>query len=352
MKNENFSIGNKSIKRHSNVFIIAEVGQAHDGSLGLAHSYIDAAAECNVDAVKFQTHFAKEESSKHDTFRVNFSYEDKSRYDYWKRLEFTEQQWAELKNHCDAKGVTFLSSVFSHKAVDLLANLGVDAWKIASGEVSNTPMLLKILETKKPVIASNGLCDLNDLTELKKECDNRDVPLAILQCTSQYPCLPESIDIKNIAYLQKMFKTSVGLSDHSGSVLPSIAAMALGASILEVHMTFDKRSFGPDSKSSLTIEQLKELCAARDLFADLFKDNVGNQDSTEMKKLFEKSFYALSDIKAGDKFNWANVITLKPALGIHASQYQKLIGIKSNKFIRAGDPIYFEDTINEKTQGT
>src|SRR5262245_14472502 len=143
--------------------IVGEVAQAHEGSLGFAHAYIEAIATTGADAVKFQTHIAAAESTPLEPWRVKFSEQDASRYDYWKRMEFTEDQWCGLKKHADEKGLKFLSSPFSVEAVELLTRVGVSAWKIASGEVSNTQMFERIAATKLPVILSSGMSPLSEI---------------------------------------------------------------------------------------------------------------------------------------------------------------------------------------------
>ncbi|CAN0044541.1 unnamed protein product, partial [Chrysoparadoxa australica] len=182
-------------------YIIAEIGQAHDGSLGIAHSYIDALAATGVDAIKWQTHIAEAESSDLEPFRVNFSYEDKTRFDYWKRMEFTIDQWAGLKRHCDEKGVEFISSPFSNKAVDLLEEIGVARYKIGSGEVNNLLLLEKIAQTGKPIILSSGMSSFSELSETIKFLKPFGNQLSILQCTTAYPTKPEDWGLNVISDL-------------------------------------------------------------------------------------------------------------------------------------------------------
>ena len=146
-------------------FLIAEIGQAHDGSLGMLHSYIDALGDTGVNAIKFQTHIAEAESSEYEPFRVKFSYQDKTRYDYWKRMEFTLDQWKEIKKHCDDLNLEFISSPFSNLAVDWLEEIGVQKYKIASGEINNHLMLEKIAKTGKDIILSSGLSNFTELDE-------------------------------------------------------------------------------------------------------------------------------------------------------------------------------------------
>ncbi len=182
------------MKEHGNLpnfSIVGEVAQAHDGSLGMAHAFIDAIAKSGADAVKFQTHIAAAESTPAEPWRVKFSYQDATRYDYWKRMEFTEAQWRELKQHADERNLLFLSSPFSLEAVDMLQRIGIPAWKVASGEISNVPMLEKMLATGLPIILSSGMSPFRELEARVRQVQEAGNDLAILQCTSMYPTPPE-----------------------------------------------------------------------------------------------------------------------------------------------------------------
>ena len=254
---KNIKIGKKIIGDKHLPYIIAEVAQAHDGSLGMAHSYIDAAAEAGVDAIKFQTHFAEQESTFNDKFRIRFSYEDKNRFEYWKRIEFDKSGWEKLKKYAEKKGLTFLSSPFSLKAVNLLSSLNVSAWKIGSGEVQNFEMLSQIKLSKKPILISNGMSTESEIKKTLKFLNKKNV--ALLYCVSSYPSKNSEIDINEISLLKKKFKVPVGFSDHSGSIYPSQIAMCSGANLVEVHVNFDRKMFGPDSSSSVTFEELKKI---------------------------------------------------------------------------------------------
>ena len=187
------------------VFIIAEIAQAHDGSLGLLHSYIDAVSKAGVDAIKFQTHIAEAESSVHEPFRVNFSYEDKTRFDYWKRMEFTLDQWKEIKKHCDEVGLEFMSSPFSNAAVDILEEVGVKRYKIGSGEVNNFLLLEKIAKTNKPIIISSGMSSFEELDRTIDFLKERKVTYSILQCTTSYPTRPEQYGFNVINQLKEKY---------------------------------------------------------------------------------------------------------------------------------------------------
>jgi len=311
-------------------FIIAEIAQAHEGSLGMAHAYIDAVSAAGADAIKFQMHIASEESSKEEQWRVKFSYEDDSRYDYWHRMEFTREQWAGLKKHSEEKGLEFICSPFSLEAVDFLDSIGMRIWKIASGEVGSTYLLDAMIETKKPIILSSGMSYDEELTAafdyVKKAC----VPVAVMQCTSQYPSSPESIGIKKIPEFIYKYNCPVGLSDHSGEIYPSLAAVAFGASMIEVHATMSKEMFGPDVMSSVTTGQLKQLVEGvryteRMVKAPFIKDEV-TDSMKELRRIFNKSIMAKHDIKSGEKIEMSSLVFVKPALGIPAGRYKEVIG--------------------------
>ena len=236
----------------SRCLIIAEVAQAHDGSLGTAHAYIDAAARAGADAVKFQTHIAAAESTPGEPWRVKFSLQDASRYEYWKRMEFTEEQWVGLKTHADQRGLKFISSPFSMEAVDLLERIGVAAWKVASGECTNAPLLRRMMTSGKPVLLSTGMSPLREIDTLVEQASDRHTDLTLLQCTSSYPCPPEKVGLNMIPFLRQRYGCKVGLSDHSGTIFPGLAGAAIGLDALEVHITFSRECFGPDVPASVT----------------------------------------------------------------------------------------------------
>lgn len=332
------------------IYIIAEIGQAHEGSLGILHSYIDALAHCKVDAIKFQTHIAQAESSEYEPFRVKFSYEDDTRYDYWQRMEFTLEQWKGIKEHCDKVGLEFISSPFSNMAVDLLEEVGVKKYKIGSGEVSNFLMLEKIAKTGKDIILSSGMSnyqELDDTIEFLKPFNNN---LSILQCTTKYPTSAEDIGLNVLEELKVRYNIPVGLSDHSSTIYPSLAAASMGASILEFHVVFDKTMFGPDSKSSLTLSEVKTLVeGVRFIETSLLNkiDKYNNEQFKDLKKIFEKSLAVNKTLKKGDILTFDDLEAKKPfGYGISAKEYKKVIGKTINKDLKKWDFLKEED-INE-----
>jgi N-acetylneuraminate synthase len=309
---------------------IAEIAQAHDGSLGILHSYIDALAITGVDAVKFQVHIAEAESSEHEPFRVKFSLEDKSRFDYWKRMEFTTAQWKEIKQHCNAVGLEFLASPFSNAAVDLLEEVGVNYYKIGSGEVSNFLLLEKIAQTGKPLILSSGMSSLQELDETVAFLKSKNVDFSMVQCTTAYPTQPVNYGLNMIQELRNRYKVSVGFSDHSAKIETCIAAVALGAEIIEFHVVFDKRMFGPDSQSSLTIEETATLVKAiRNIEVALQNpvDKNNTAEFTSLKNIFEKSLAVNKNLKAGHLLTFNDLEAKKPkGYGIDAAKFQEIIG--------------------------
>jgi N,N'-diacetyllegionaminate synthase len=310
--------------------IIAEIGQAHDGSLGTAHAFLDALSETGVDAVKFQTHIAEAESSDFEPFRIKFSRQDASRYEYWKRMEFTLAQWQGISDHCKDLGIKFISSPFSNAAVDLLNEVGVDAFKIGSGEVSNLLLLEKIAQAKKPVILSSGMSDLTELDKAINFLREFSIPVSVLQCTTAYPTKPEQWGLNVIEVLKKRYELSVGFSDHSGNIFSSLAAASLGAEIFEFHVVFDKRQFGPDTIASITIDQAKVMVQGIREIQLALKNPVEKTDIAkfaELKQMFGKSLAVNKDLDKGHVLTFEDLESKKPGnQGIPASIFKEVIG--------------------------
>ena len=342
-----FKIGNRLVGPGAPCLIIGEVAQAHDGSLGTAHAYIDAISRAGADAVKFQTHIARAESSLQEPFRVKFSPQDDTRYDYWKRMEFTPEQWAGLAQHAREKSLIFLSSPFSEEAVDLLAGLDMPAWKIPSGEVNNPLLWERILATHLPVILSTGMSHHDEIDRAVARMQSQEVSFAVLQCTSKYPVPPEEVGLDLIPYFRSRYSCPTGLSDHSGKIYPGLAAATLGANILEVHVTFSREMFGPDVAASLTTAELAQLVEGmRFIEASLAgaseKDRLAD-DMATMRTIFGKSLVARTELQKGQKLERAQVTARKPGWGIPASQLDEVLGktlkhdVPRDKFLEPGD---------------
>lgn len=327
--------------------IIAEVAQSHDGSLGMAHAFIDAAASAGADAIKFQTHIADEESSSEEPWRTKFSYQDESRLDYWRRMEFSPEQWNRLKQHADEAGIHFLSSPFSTKAVDLLENIGVSAWKIASGEINNTPLLDRVLATKQAIILSTGLSEFTEITAAASYIKAAGNPLALLQCTSQYPCAPEHIGLNVMDQFRDTFDCAVGLSDHSGTIYSGLAAATHQIQVLEVHIALSREMFGPDVIASITTDELKSLVEGIRYIESINNHPVDKSkpdpNAQALRNIFMKSIFSSCNIKRGDTITADNITTKKPGTGIAANKFAQVIGKKANKDIAANSLLTKDD---------
>ena len=325
-------ISDKYIGDSESPFIIAEIGQAHEGSLGIAHSYIDAVSKTGADAIKFQTHYAEEESTLDEKFRIKFSYEDKSRYDYWKRMEFDKNEWKELYDHAKDLGLIFLSSPFSNKSFEILNNIGIPAWKLGSGEFKSNSLLKKMVKSNKPILFSTGMSSMNEISRFYKFLKDHNSEFAIFQCTSQYPTKPSNVGLNLITEFKKLFNVPIGLSDHTGKIFSPLAALSLGASIIEVHVTFNKQMFGPDISSSIDIEDLSFLVNAKN---EIFKylSNPVDKDKMSLKlknmrDIFSKSLTLSKNLKAGEIIKKEHLIEKKPGTGIPISKINDIVGKK------------------------
>ena len=325
--------------------IIAEIGNTHEGSLGLAKCFIRAAADCGVDAVKFQTHIFEAESLPDAPNPPYFS--DETRQAYFDRVGFSQATWQKLKNYAEKQcKVEFLSSPFSLEAVDLLETIGVKAYKIASGEVTNLPLLIKIAATGRSVFLSSGMSSWSELDEAVETLINsgcRD--LVILQCTSEYPCPPQEAGLNVLSELKKRYDLPVGLSDHTIGSAVSIAAVAMGASVIEKHFTLSKQMYGPDAKFSMTPSEFKLMVQGiRDVDAALATKIDKDQKATAlgtMKDTFQKSIIAESEIAAGAIIEAHHLAFKKPGNGIPANRFKDLIGKKAINKIPKNAMLYW-----------
>jgi N,N'-diacetyllegionaminate synthase len=329
------------------VLIIAEVAQAHDGSLGMAHAYIDAIANTGANAVKFQTHLAAAESTPSEPWRVKFSDQDATRYDYWRRMEFTEAQWRSLKKHAEEKGIQFLSSPFSVEAVELLTRVGVAAWKVASGEVGNIPMFARIAATGLPIFLSTGMSPLNEIDAAVERIKTCRLPLTLLQCTSLYPCPPQKLGLNLIPFFRQRYGCSVGLSDHSGTIYPGLAAATLGIDVLEVHVTLSREMFGPDVPASVTTAELRQLVEGI-RFIEKMRANPVSKDEmavemAPLRDLFTKSVVARVDLPAGTVLEEKHLAVKKPGTGLPVARLPDLLGRTLRFSVKADHPLQESD---------
>lgn len=326
------------------VVVIAEVAQAHDGSLGMAHAHIDAIADAGADAVKFQTHIAAAESTPGEPWRVRFSYEDDTRFDYWRRMEFTEEQWAGLREHAQQRGLAFLSSPFSLEAFELLERVGVAAWKVASGETANPVLLDRVAAGGLPILLSTGMSPWAEIDgAVQRVRAHTNAPLAVLQCTSAYPTAPEDLGLNLVGELGERYAAAAGLSDHSGTIFPSLAATALGGRVVEVHVALSRHMFGPDTPASVTVEELGELVRGvrmldRALASPVDKDAMADRLEAT-RALFTRSVVARRDLAAGAVLAEEDLAVKKPGGGLPPGRLPELVGRRLEAAVAADEPL-------------
>ena len=320
--------------------IIAEIGSVHDGSFGNALRLVDAAADAGANIVKFQTHIPEAETLTNAPNPNYFRLE--SRYEYFQRTSFTPKQWTKIAKHCEDINVGFLSSPFSLEAVDLLENVGVDSYKIPSGEVTNIPLLERVRTTGKPVYLSSGMSNWDELDQAVQILNVGDL-LTIMQCTSAYPCPPEKVGLNIISEMKKRYQIDVGFSDHTLGFAASIGSVVMGANVIEKHFTFSKLMYGSDAIHSMEPMEFKKFCQEISDVYSMRESYVDKDDLVpfeEMKKIFEKSIVTSKNLKAGTILSFEDLSFKKPGDGIKASAYRDLIGKivkfdlpKNHKFI-------------------
>ncbi|NEW91524.1 N-acetylneuraminate synthase family protein [Rhodopseudomonas sp. BR0M22] len=307
-------------------YVIAEIGSVHDGSFGNACRLIEAAADCGADAVKFQTHIAEAETLLDAPSPSYFSAEPRA--DYFRRTGFSTEQWLRLAAVAAAAKVDFLSSPFSLEAVDLLEQVGIGAYKVPSGEVSNVPLLERIARTGKPIFLSSGMSSWAELDAAVAACHGGG-QVTLLQCTSAYPCPPEKVGLNVMVEMASRYKLPVGYSDHTMGFAAPIAAVALGATVIEKHFTFSRLMYGSDAKHSMEPDQFRLLCrelkdAGRMMASEVDKNDLSAV--TDMKLIFEKSIVAAAELPAGTEIAESHLAFKKPGDGIPAAKYRDLIG--------------------------
>ncbi|NBT26538.1 MAG: N-acetylneuraminate synthase [Actinobacteria bacterium] len=337
----------KDVLLGKDLLVVAEIAQAHDGRVDDAHRLIDAAARAGVDAVKFQTHLAAAESTAREPWRVRFSTRDATRRDYWKRMEFSLAQWKEFRAHCQEVGVEFFSSPFSPESIDLLLEVGVRLWKVASGEVNNLQLLSLLRDTGLPVILSSGLSTMVELRSALDHLALKSQEVAVLQCATQYPTSPDRVGLNVITRLHSELGCVVGISDHSSTIFPSIAAAALGARIFETHIKDSADVSGPDSSSSLDEQQLASLVEGVHFIRAAVMNPVDKDSLSEnqlsMREIFGRSLVTARDLALGHVLTAGDLAYKKPGGGLDFTWATKLIGGKVTRSLSADEAIRIED---------
>lgn len=344
-----FKIGNKFIGDNYPCFIIAEAGVNHDGDMKKAKKLIDIAKDAGADCVKFQTWITEEIITK-DTKQAEYQEKNtgkkESQYEMIKRLELSFEEFKELKKYSDRKKIIFLSTPDDERSVDFLGELGVEAFKIGSGEITNLFILKKIAQKGKPIIMSTGMAtitEIQDATHTIYEIGNKS--LAILHCTSQYPTKFEDVNLNAMITLKSSFNTIIGYSDHTEGILVPQVAVSMGAKIIEKHFTYDKNALGPDHRCSLNPYELKEMIFAIRKVELIMgeKDKNPTNEENKLKKLVRKTVVAKLDIPKGELIT-KNMLTVKRSTGnLEPKEIYSIIGKISKKDIKKDEPISLND---------
>lgn len=316
------------------VFIIAEAGVNHNGSLDLAKKLVDKALEAGVDCIKFQT-FKSENLVSMSAQMAEYQKEnlgkDESQYKMLKELEISFEEFKELKKYCEEKNIMFLSTPFDLESCDFLNDLDMKIFKIPSGEITNLPYLRKINSFGKKVILSTGMANLNEIQDalnVLKDCD-----VSLLHCTTEYPCPYDNVNLNAIDTLKKEFKLEVGYSDHTQGIEVPIAAVAKGATIIEKHFTLDRNMEGPDHKASLEPNELKQMVTSIRNIEKAFGNGTKEPQECEKKniEIARKSIVAKINIKKGEIFTENNLTTKRPGSGISPMKWDFIIGKTATK---------------------
>lgn len=325
--------------------IISELGMTHDGSFGQAKSMIKASADCGVDAVKLQMHISEEETVKDAPQPPYFNAEP--RYEYFERTAFSMEKWMQLKEYAHSLGLYFIVSPFSIAACKHLVDLGVDAIKIPSGEVTNVPYLEYLSHIDIPIIVSSGMSSIDELAECMDILMSQKDNIGLMQCTSEYPCTPEHIGLNVIdEFREKYPSIPIGFSDHSAGEWAAIAAFMKGAKIVEKHFTLSKLMYGPDAAVSMDPCEMKQLCESIKNLEKAIDSPVDKEDCLKygsMKNVFQKSIVASRNLSAGTILTADMLAYKKPGDGVETKYYKKLIGKTLSRNMKKDEKFVMED---------
>ena len=335
-------------------FIVAETGVNHNGSLEIARKLIDVSVQAGADAVKFQTFRADRlvtaTASKAD-YQIGNMGTDESQFEMLEKLEISLEMHRELFSYCNKKDIIFMSTPFDEESVDLLDNLGMQIFKISSGEITNKPLLQHIASKKKPIILSTGMSFLGEvekaigwINEIWNKL-NINPKLTLLHCVSNYPANVEDSNLAAMKTMEAAFGLTVGYSDHSCGLEISIAAVALGAKVIEKHITLDRNMQGPDHKASLEPEEFVAMVTAIRNVEKAMGDGVKKPTKREndRKKTVRRSLVTAKEIKAGDTISPNDILIKRPGTGIPAEFKDKVVGMKSGSDISVDSVIKWED---------
>lgn len=314
------------------VKIIAEAGVNHNGNISLAKRMVDVAKEAGADYVKFQTFkpekLASKFASKAD-YQKETTDKNESQQDMLKKLALKDEEYKELATYCEKKGIGFISTPFETDSLRVLEMIDMDFWKLSSGEVTNYPFLVEVARTKKPVVLSTGMSNLEEVRQaIKVLKSNGTTKISLLHCNTQYPTPYEDVNLLAMKTLQEAFECEVGYSDHTPGIEVSIAAVALGATIIEKHFTLDKSMDGPDHKASLEPDELKAMVGAIRHIERAIGNGKKVMSKSEQANLsiVRKSIVAAKNIRKGEVLSEENISTKRPGTGISPMKWEEVIG--------------------------
>jgi N,N'-diacetyllegionaminate synthase len=329
------------------IFIIAEAGVNHNGNIEIAKKMIEVAKQCGADAVKFQTFKTEEVISKHapkaEYQKLNTG-ETKSQLEMVKKLELSFEDFIELKEYCDKVGIMFLSTPFDFQSIEFLHSLGLEIFKIPSGEITNLPYLEKIGKLRKKIILSTGMADLGEIEDaldilISNGTERENITL--LHCNTEYPTPYEDVNLLAMITIREAFKVKVGYSDHTLGIEVPIAAAALGASIIEKHFTLDKNMEGPDHRASLEPYELKAMIDAIRNIEKALGNGIKKPSKSEIKNrdIVRKSIVAKRNIRKGEIFTEDNITVKRPGIGISPMRWNEVLGKNAIKDFKEDDII-------------
>lgn len=323
--------------KFNKIFLIAEAGVNHNGSIEVAKRMVDAAVEAGADAVKFQTFKAEKIISKFASkadYQKQTTNPDESQLEMVKKLELDFDAFKELMEYCKAKGIIFLSSPFDLESIDMLNGLGIEILKVPSGEITNLPYLRRVGSLRKRVIISTGISDLAEIEDALNILINKGTKkedITVLHCNTEYPTPVEDVNLRAMLTIKETFEVNVGYSDHTLGIEVPIAAVAMGASVIEKHFTLDKNMDGPDHKTSLEPDELKAMIGAIRNIEKALGNGMKIPSPSEIKNkaMVRKSIVAVKEIKEGEMFTEGNITTKRPGTGISPMEWDEVIGKKA-----------------------
>ena len=337
-------INDRHIRAGYPVYIVAEMSANHNRDFNQALRIIEAAKEAGADAIKIQTFTADTMTInvQNEFFKIkNTIWNGKNLYDLYSEASTPWEWQPKLKEAANKLGMEFFSTPFDHSAVDFLEKLDVPVYKVASFELVDLQLLKRIAKTGKPVIMSTGMASLADISEAVKVFkESGGKQIALLKCTSAYPAPPEEMNLRTIPNLAKIFEVPVGLSDHSIGIETAIAAVALGACIVEKHFTLSRDLYGSDSSFSIEPEELQTLVRAiRRVEKALGSVCFGTTEQEKSSLVFRRSLFVVEDIEANEEFTEENVRSIRPGFGLHTRHLEEVIGCRAKTYIPKGSPL-------------